>query len=235
MNYKGLGAVVFVVLVASLVAYQVGSARYQKELLSKKERISLLERSIEDAKAVLVPVQTEKPLKVQEVIEGEEINCLLCHELDPTKSFHVPQIIMQINMRDGARRRICVDCHGPLGPPWSAEEQLTPISQINYNPLVGENGLFEIPNAVTHSIHKMKLESRAIRCQTCHGTGTELIVPVADTSRGQVLVCQNCKFHPEEGNYITIHVELAGKKCTTCHTGGIIKVHQEKTKALGQA
>jgi len=87
---------------------------------------------------------------------------------------------------------------------------------------------------VPHAIHKEKLDSGAAKCSDCHGDDIEMIIPQADANAGQVLVCQNCKFHPEGGNYITIHVELADLTCTTCHTGGIIEVHQSKTVLLGQ-
>jgi hypothetical protein len=221
-----------VVIIAAGLSYQFATSRYHGTLETKETKISQLERSIQETKAIS-EVKPEKP-GVVEAAMGEEVNCLACHELDQTKAFHVPQAIMKIDERAGKRRRTCVDCHGPLGPPWSADNQLTPISQIVFNSSVGVNGVLEIESTVPHSIHQEKLDSGVVRCQTCHGDEPNITVPQTDTERGQVLVCQNCKFHPEEGNYITIHLELGGKKCTTCHTGGVIKVHQEKTKALGQ-
>ncbi|MFQ5887374.1 MAG: rhodanese-like domain-containing protein, partial [Candidatus Hydrothermarchaeales archaeon] len=151
-----------------------------------------------------------------------------------TKAFHIPQTIMKIDAAKDKRRRVCVDCHGPLGPPWSADEQLTELTDISYDSSVGENGVFAFPNKVPHSIHKRKLDANIMKCETCHVVNGEFIIPQADATKGQVLVCQNCKFHPEEGNYVTIHVEMGGLKCTVCHTGGIINVHKAKTADLGQ-
>ncbi len=172
--------------------------------------------------------------RIREIVEKEEINCFICHELIFTKDFHVPQSIVKIADATGKRRRICVDCHGPLGPPWSAEEQLTLLSDIVFNNRIGLNGVFEIPNKIPHSIHKAKMEEGVMRCQTCHGNGTDLLVPMPDLARGQVLVCQNCKDHPEGGNYIIIHVEMAGKGCSLCHTGGIVNIHRNRTERLGK-
>lgn len=232
MEKKTLVVLGLVVIVAAGLSYQIGTSKYQGELEVKEMKISQLERSIQEAKASATPAP--KTSGVAEAVTEDEVNCLACHELAQTKAFHVPQTIMQIDERAGTRRRTCVDCHGPGGPPWSADEQQTPLSMIPFNDSVGLNGLIELSSEVPHGIHKRKLDSEVIKCQTCHGTGTKMVIPEAETRKGQVLVCQNCKFHPEEGNYITIHVELAGKKCTTCHTGGVIKVHQEKTTGLGQ-
>jgi hypothetical protein len=60
------------------------------------------------------------------------------------------------------------------------------------------------------------------------------MTPAADVKSGHVLVCQNCKYHPEDGNYIKIHVEDGGMGCVTCHTGDVIDVHKEKTFSLGR-
>ncbi|MFQ5800477.1 MAG: hypothetical protein ACE5HH_01995 [Candidatus Hydrothermarchaeales archaeon] len=232
MNKKTLVVLVLVVIVAAGLSYQVGTSKYQGVLEVKEMKISQLEKSIQEAKAAVTPAP--KPSGIVEAATGDEVNCLACHELAQTKAFHVPQTIMKIDERAGKRRRTCVDCHGPNGPPWSADEQQTPLSMIPFNESIGPNGLIEISSEVPHGIHKKKLDSEIVECQSCHGTGTKMVIPVADTGKGHVLVCQNCKFHPEEGNYITIHVELAGKKCSACHTGGVIEIHQEKTKELGQ-
>ncbi|RMF91055.1 MAG: hypothetical protein D6733_02245 [Methanobacteriota archaeon] len=229
MDKRNLALLAVAVVIAAAISYQVGVSRYQGQLEAKTEKVAQLERSLRELKSPATP-----PPKVSgaaEVVQGEDINCLICHDLDQTKSFHVPQRIMRIDERDGKRRRVCVDCHGPNGPPWSADEQQTPLSMAYYD---NESGIIEITSEVPHGIHKRKIDSGVVQCQTCHGTGTKMVIPAPDTSKGHVLVCQNCKFHPENGNYITIHVELAGKKCTTCHTGGVIAVHQEKTKTLGQ-
>jgi nitrate reductase cytochrome c-type subunit len=234
MDKKILGVLLILVVVAAGLSYQFTTTMYQGELTEKQTKISLLEQSIQEARAEL-EASEQPPISDESIgATDEDVNCLLCHELGQTKSFHVPQTIMQINERDGKRRRVCVDCHGELGPPWSADKQLTPLSEINFNSEVGRNGVFELKSKIAHAIHKTKLDSGAVTCQECHGDDIEMIIPQPDTGKGHVLVCQNCKFHPENGNYITIHLELAGKKCTVCHTGGIIRVHQDKTKKLGQ-
>lgn len=226
---KKLLALALVIIVAAALSYQIGVSRYQGELKEKVEKISNLERSIQEARETVTSMP-QVPI-VADAAMVEEVNCFTCHDPTQTKAFHVPQTIMKIDEKLGKRRRVCVDCHGPLGPPWSAENQLTPLSDIIYNK---SSGAIEMESTVPHAIHKGKLDSGTIKCQNCHGDETKMIMPTPDTLKGHVLLCQNCKNHPEEGNYIAIHVEIAGKKCTVCHTGGIIQVHQEKTKALGQ-
>jgi len=140
---------------------------------------------------------------------------------------------MKIDEARGKRRRVCIDCHGPLYPGGNAEKQATPLEMISYNPDAGLNGVFSIKSSVVHDIHKKKIENKIIRCITCHGEGEEIIKPKADVNKGQVLYCQSCKYHPDEGNYISIHVELAGKQCTLCHLGNVVGIHKEKTAKLG--
>jgi hypothetical protein len=168
---------------------------------------------------------------------AQELDCLLCHDLEQHKEFHVPQTIMKIDEAHGKRRRVCVDCHGPNGPPWSADEQLTPLEMIDFDPTVGENGKFILSNQVVHSIHKRKLDAGILSCEFCHvpaGT-TEFIKPEVKTELGRVLYCQNEGCHDTEGgNYIAIHVELRPFKCTTCHTGDLVKVHEGGTGRLGK-
>ena len=226
---KKLLALALVIVAAAGLSYQIGVSRYQGELKEKAEEISRLERGIHEARE---PAASEPTVSTAaDALIGDEVNCLACHDSTQTKAFHLPQTIMKIDERSGKRRRVCIDCHGPLGPPWSADEQLTPLSQITFN---ASTGTLEMDSTVTHNIHKRRLDSGAIRCQSCHGEETKMVIPAPDPAKGQVLLCQDCKYHPEEGNYLTIHLEVAGKKCTTCHTGGVIKVHQNKTKALGQ-
>ncbi len=247
MDKKSLVVLALVLIAAAGLSYQVGVSQFQGDLNAKEAKITELQTSIQDVKAEAAAAE-KRALEQQAqsvgtgsdtkniaaLLSGEEVNCLLCHEIDQTKGFHVPQTIMKIEERDGKRRRTCVDCHGELGPPWSADEQLTPLSDITFDESVGVNGVLELETRVPHAIHKQKLDSGEAKCSDCHGDDIEMVIPEADVNAGQVLVCQNCKFHPEGGNYITIHVELADLKCTTCHTGGIIEVHQAKTGQLGQ-
>jgi hypothetical protein len=149
---------------------------------------------------------------------------------------------LKIDENQGERRRICIDCHGPnaydengifIG--WSSDQQMTPFSMISFDETAGVNGVFDFPGSVPHAIHKRLLYSlKIITCDDCHLSGDEIERPKVDSGKGQVLVCQNCKYHPEEGNYIKIHVEDGGKGCQTCHSGGVIEIHKEKTFSLGR-
>ncbi len=235
---KDLTVLVIVVLLAAALTYQIGTWQYGRVLDERNEKIAHLQRSLEELKN---PPPTPAP-EIEFIAEGgltrifenEEVNCILCHDFEATKSFHLPQLILKIDEQSGRRRRICIDCHGPLGPPWSSDEQLTPAGDISFNSRIGLNGVFTFPNSVPHSIHENKMKEGAVRCQTCHGEGDELVIPEPDLARGHILVCQNCKYHPEGGNYLTIHVEIAGKTCSICHTQGAIETHRELTEKLGR-
>lgn len=222
--------VIFTIAVVG-VTYQLLTSEYTAKVKERELKIQELEKKLEELKVVTPPNGTAAPPEVREVIT--EINCVSCHELNSTKAFHVPQVIMKINAAEGKRRRICIDCHGPLGPPWSADKQMTPFEDITYDPTVGLNGVFRFPNKVPHSIHKKKLEAGVLNCEFCHVRGEKFFIPQPEVDKGQVLVCQNCMAHPE-GNYITVHMEIKGYKCTICHTGDLIGMHQEKTAELGQ-
>jgi hypothetical protein len=237
MNSTNLILIVLISLIAAGAAYQAGVSNYQKELEDKLEKIETLEKSIEDFRASPTPPPTPKPTPVVGPISGGEINCFLCHGLEQTKSFHLPQTLMRIAESDGKRRRVCIDCHGPNGPPWSPDEQMTDFELIDFDSSVGVNGMFILSNKVVHSIHKRKLDAGVLKCEFCHvppGT-TNFIKPRVKTELGRILYCQNEGCHDSEGgNYITIHLELRPFNCTTCHTGEIVRIHQEKTKGLGQ-
>lgn len=167
-------------------------------------------------------------------INEEKLDCYLCHEPEFTKTFHVPERIIKIEIGKDKRRRLCVDCHGVEGA--NADRQMNKPEDIIYDPEIGLNGLFKLNPNLPHQIHQKKLEKGQMSCEACHLTDPnsfDMEIPEALTEKGQVLVCQNCKFHPEGGNYITIHVEVSGLWCTTCHTGEILEVHQEATSKLG--
>jgi hypothetical protein len=226
-----LAIVVLILIVGGGLYYQFDVTERETELTAKQAETSIIKDSVEEPKA---EVTSNEPEVITTEVSDEEIDCLNCHDESKTKAFHVPQTIVRINERDGKRRKTCVDCHGTLGPPWSADKQMTPLDLLLFDESIGTNGLIQVDQSVLHYIHKAKLDSNIIKCQSCHGDGVEMIIPTADAQAGQILVCQNCKDHPEGGNYITIHVQIAGKKCTTCHTGGVINVHKAKTEKLGQ-
>lgn len=223
------------VAIVAVVTSHIISSEYSAKLKDKDVKIEELQKSLKEAAEASKTTQTKivtvtPPSKGQET---SELDCIACHELDKTKAFHVPQTIMKIEATQDKRRRVCIDCHGPLGPPWSADKQLTELKDITYDPNVGLNGIFDFSNKVPHGIHKRKLEAGILNCEFCHVKGEEFFIPQADVNKGQVLVCQNCMAHPEDGNYITVHVEMKGYKCTVCHTGDLVKIHGDKTAKLG--
>ena len=87
-----------------------------------------------------------------------------------------------------------------------------------------------------HSIHEKKLTNKEMTCETCHVTenGTFEVPKVPE---GKLLVCEKCHAFsgkPEDvGNYVSIHIEEGGKKCTICHMGNAVKIHEEATAKLG--
>jgi hypothetical protein len=246
MDIKIPIVIIIAVLIAGTITYLITTANFNEELSLKQEKITTLERSIMEAKQPPPPtiVPETNPPTIEDRISEEVINCLLCHDLTQTKSFHFPQTIMKIEEAAGTRRRVCVDCHGPLAFDddgnflgWSADEQRTPLGSIEFDPTDGVNGKFILPNQVVHSIHKRTLDSGAIKCEFCHVPpgATVFIKPRVKTELGRVLYCQNEGCHDDEGgNYIGIHIEIRPFKCTTCHTGSIVQVHIEETKKLGQ-
>jgi len=164
----------------------------------------------------------------------DDVNCLGCHDYVQHKRFHIAEEIMKIDELRGKRRRICIDCHGPLGPPWDADKQLTEDSDLEYDPGTGPNGVFIMPNKVPHNIHLERINDGSLLCQYCHLRDDQLVVPEPDLELGQVLSCENCGHHPEGANYWTVHIEMNGLPCTTCHTEGVQVIHGQATTRLGQ-
>ncbi|MEE9594406.1 MAG: cytochrome c [Candidatus Hydrothermarchaeales archaeon] len=164
----------------------------------------------------------------------DDINCLGCHDYVQHKRFHTAAEIMKIDELRGKRRRICIDCHGPLGPPWDADKQLTEESDLEYDPEPGLNGVFKMPNKVPHNIHLEMINDGSLQCQYCHLRDDQLYVPEAKVEIGQVLNCENCGHHPEGANFWTVHIEMNGLPCTTCHTEGVQVIHGQATTRLGQ-
>lgn len=188
-------------------------------------------------------ISTEKPTLEKYTVddyfsEGEaEFGCYYCHDAESTKGFHVPEKIVKIEASEGKRRRICPDCHGLEGA--DPDKQMTDPRYIQFDVNASVNGLYKLSKGVPHAIHKRILVSGAMECIACHlrdsqdYTTFNMLIPEADTEDGQILLCQNCKFHPERGNYIAIHMEVAEKTCTTCHTGDLLVIHRKATSKLG--
>lgn len=217
-------------------SYFYSQQAFQSVLNEKQKKINELEKEVADAKVEIQRLEQQLSGAIIPVVT-KELDCALCHDLGQHKEFHVPQTIMKIDEAHGKRRRVCIDCHGPNGPPWSADEQMTDLEDIDFDPNVGKNGMFMLPNKVVHSIHKRKLDSGVLSCEFCHvvpGT-TDFQIPTVKTELGRVLYCQNEGCHDNEGgDYIAIHVELRPFKCTTCHTGDLVGIHQEGTGKLGK-
>ncbi len=232
-----ISIVVLLILILVVGGVSAGISYFYSQQVSQT-RIGTLQRTINDLEERLAstpappgPTQTPAP------VVSKELDCPLCHDMAQHKEFHVPEIIMKIDEAHGLRRRTCIDCHGPNGPPWSSDEQMTDFADISFDPTAGVNGKFVLSNKVVHSIHKRKLDAGILSCEFCHvAPGTEdFIKPEVKTELGRVLYCQNEGCHDSEGgNYIAIHLELRPFKCTTCHTGDLVAVHLGGTGKLGQ-
>ena len=156
--------------------------------------------------------------------------CYICHERENTKALHTLPNIVKIDERKELRRKTCVDCHGPRGPPWSATEQMVDPEDMVFDNASGE---YKIAVEVPHVVHKERLLNGQMTCYDCHtpDLGTfDMVVPITDFDRGQMMYCQNCKIpqdpHPEDGNYVTTHVDRFGQKCGICHPGGVEQIHR---------
>ncbi len=235
----GLVAVALALLLL-LVAYQIGLLELGRVSEPVREPGIGEVLPVETRQGEITPMATFPPGAnfVELLSSSEPSACFECHDRDDTKLFHVPERIMKIDDRKGIRRRVCVDCHGPLGV--DSTEQMTDLRDIRYDPAPGENGLFELSLDVPHLIHREKILADEMKCMDCHMPDLEKFIPVfpqADVEDGQVLFCQNCKAegdpHPERGNYIAIHVEKGGRKCTICHVGKVLDIHKRATDKLG--
>lgn len=236
---KGKTSVITLLIVLlSVAAIAAGISYYYSQQVAKS-RMTDLQQTIHSQETKIQSLQEISASSTTTPISpasGEDLNCLLCHDLEQHKEFHVPQEIMKIDEAHNKRRRICIDCHGPLGPPWSADKQLTDPADIKFDKTIGKNGAFILSNKIVHTIHQRKLDSGILTCQFCHVIpgSSEFTKPQVKSELGRVLYCQNEGCHDNEGgNYIAIHVELRPFKCTTCHTGDLVDVHKGGTGPLG--
>ena len=74
---------------------------------------------------------------------------------------------------------------------------------------------------MVHEIHKRKLETGKIKCETCHMVGGKLVIP--KKLPNQTYVCERCH---NGGNFVTIHKQ----RCDRCHPKNIGAIHLEATK-----
>ncbi len=228
--------ILLVIVVLSVAAIAGGISYYYSQQVAKSRMTDLQQtihaqettiQSLKDATTTTAPTSSAA---------GEDLNCLLCHDLEQHKEFHVPQEIMKIDEAHNKRRRVCIDCHGPMGPPWSSDKQLTDPADIKFDRMIGTNGAFVLSNKIVHTIHQKKLDSGILSCEFCHVKpgSSEFTKPQVKSDLGRVLYCQNEGCHDNEGgNYISIHLELRPFKCTTCHTGDLVGVHKGGTGKLG--
>lgn len=173
---------------------------------------------------------SEEEQFLQDLVQEKSSACYICHDRQNTKDIHTVQTIVQIDDRKDVRRKTCVDCHGPRGPPWSATEQMTDPADITIDNATGE---YLIDIDVPHMVHKERMLSGRMECWDCHAPNLEtfeIILPTTDLSRGQVMYCENCKIpkdpHPDDGNYVTTHIDKFGRKCAVCHPGGVEQIHK---------
>jgi len=172
----------------------------------------------------------EEDTFIKELMEEKTTACYICHDQQNTKNIHQVATIVEIDESKGLRRKTCVDCHGPRGPPWSATEQMTDPADIEVDNVTGEYILsIEVP----HVIHKTRLLNGRMECVDCHTPNLdrfEMVIPATDLGSGQVMYCENCKIpkdpHPEGGNYVTTHIDKFGQKCGICHPGGVEQIHR---------
>jgi len=248
---KIAGGAVVLILVAVVVAIQLDFIPLgSKETPTPKGRLPTTQAPVPTATSAPQPAAAtpEVTPAYQPGDESTFLNllsnvepeaCFFCHDKDQTKGFHVPERIMKIDEARDYRRRLCVDCHGPEGA--DPTKQMTNLRDIHYDPTPGVNGVIEVSLKVPHWIHKARLLKDEMECYDCHIEDLdafEVSFPKADVNDGQILFCQNCKVerdpHPERGNYIAIHVEKAGHKCTICHVGDVLDIHKRATSQLGQ-
>lgn len=207
-----LGLSLGIVILGLAISY-TGAVNFSLyELVVEKPRI---EKPV-DASQTLLPLMSNPTL------------CLSCHDKAQTKGFHIPAKIMKVDENKGLRRRICVDCHGTRGA--SATEQMSDTDKIRLQ----NDSSYRLDSNIPHAIHRKKVELGAMNCETCHGGKEgEIVIPLPDTSAGQILVCEKCHVPKDNGNYIAIHVEYGSKTCNTCHTGNLVDIHKKATSKLG--
>ncbi len=159
---------------------------------------------------------------------GKHLDCTICHELDQLKSFHYPSRIVAIQQKNRMPRRICIDCHA------------TPESLAETT--VDANGVYDIPKPMPHDIHKAKLDSGSMKCETCHIASGEFTIP--QPRQGEILVCDLCH---SSGDFITIHIEgrilednpnmpqmqYPKLGCNVCHPQDPVGIHSAATSKLG--
>lgn len=213
---------ILVFVVTILVAAGVGSLltalQYGSSSRSVGKELSLVQGELAKAQSNL-----------EQAKSGKSLDCTICHELDQLKGFHYPSQILKIQDKKNMARRICIDCHSN---PASLEKTT-----------VDANGIFDIPIEMPHDIHKAKLDSGSMKCETCHVVEGEFIIP--QPRSGEVLVCELCH---TSGNFIKIHIEgrilednpnmpqiqYPKLGCNICHPQDPVGIHKGATSVLGR-
>ncbi|MFQ5887646.1 MAG: hypothetical protein ACE5HY_02995 [Candidatus Hydrothermarchaeales archaeon] len=210
---------VITILMAAGVGALLTTLKYGSEAKEIGKELDITQGELAQAKSNL-----------EQAKSGKKLECVICHELDQLKGFHYPSRILAIQEKENKPRRICIDCHATP----AALEKTT----------VDVNGIFDIPVEMPHEIHKARLDSGSMKCETCHVVGDEFLIP--QPRKGEVLVCELCH---TSGNFIKIHIEgrilednpnMPQKQypklgCNICHPQTPVDIHKAATSVLGQA
>ncbi len=202
--------------------YLLSLGREEKQLTVFQQRIDALQQAIKEKEEEVIEVQAH---------HEPQLNCLACHDLEQTRSFHSVQRIFAIQEKKNLRIRICVNCHGPPGN--------------SSSPIPNASQPYPSDDSHPHVVHHLKLDAGDMTCGTCHVYNGEYRYP--KPKNGQLLVCELCHAN---GNFITIHIDgkiledavmdqkwmKESKKhaCTICHMGGVVDIHKRATGKLGQ-
>lgn len=229
--------IVCMIVLVGGVSYLVGASKYDRRLREMDRDIigrDIYLKDLEEEASRLAVLQAgRKPVEGKKMIQTPSamLNCLMCHDLEQTRSFHFVERIMDIQDAKGLRRRICTNCHGPPEDPSTAiPDPSKPYPSDDSHP---------------HRVHQAKLDANAITCGACHEYKGEFRYP--KPKEGQLLVCELCHAN---GNFITLHIdgqilkdgevdpvwikEGDKHKCQECHWGDVVDIHKRATADLGQ-
>jgi|GEM_PF-2045017 len=129
---------------------------------------------------------------------------------------------------------LCISCHGEV----KSFHYPAKTSRIDMAKGMNPRTCISCHSQKVHEVHKSKLDSKSILCDTCHKNNGDISKPKAE--KGMLLVCELCH---ARGNYIEIHIEGSILKeapldekwiksyklnndCGVCHFGEYSFIHQ---------
>lgn len=135
--------------------------------------------------------------------------------------------------QNGAKTSFCVSCHGEV----ESFHYPAKTSAIDNAKGVKPRICISCHGQKVHEVHKSKLDTKAILCNTCHIKDGEIYKPKAE--KGMLLVCELCH---AKGSYIEIHIEgnilrdapldakwiksySLNNDCSVCHFGEYSFIH----------